>query len=112
MTTRVTTSGWRARRSTGTAMTVGEGRRGDPRVEGVFVAPAGDDEPLGAFVGGLEEFETLEAVLPIDRTRPSGETMGEFVTGVSRDSDGVDTNDRHGYESLPALAGRASQGSP
>jgi hypothetical protein len=38
--------------------------------------------------------------------------MGEFVAGVSRDSDGVDANGRHGYESLPALAGRASQGSP
>jgi hypothetical protein len=38
--------------------------------------------------------------------------MGEFVAGVSRDSDGVDANDGHGYESLPALAGRASQGSP
>lgn len=112
MTTRMTASGRRARRSTGAAMAVGECRRGDPRVESIFVTPAGDDEPLGALVGGLQEFETLEAILTIDRARSSSETMGEFVAGVSRDSDGVDANDRHGYESLPALAGRASQGSP
>ncbi|CAM8650484.1 hypothetical protein MCETE4_01524 [Acidimicrobiia bacterium] len=112
MTARVAASGRRTLRGTGTSMAIGECGRGDPGVEGVFIAPASDDKPLSAFVGGLQEFETFKAVLPIDRSRPSSKAMGEFVAGVSRDSDGVDANDRHGYESLPALAGRASQGSP
>jgi hypothetical protein len=36
-----------------------------PGVETGLVTPAGDHQPRRAIIGGLEEFETLEAVVPV-----------------------------------------------
>jgi hypothetical protein len=80
----------------GSAVTIGECRRSDPRIECVFVTPASDDEPLITAIGGLEQFETLEAVGAIDCASTGGESMSEFVAGLGRNGDGIDANYRHG----------------
>ena len=77
-------------------MTIGEGRRGHPRVERILITPAGDDQPLITTISGLEQLEPLEAVLTVDGASTGSKPVGEFVTGLGRHSDGVDADDRHG----------------
>ena len=87
----------RARRPSG-----GPGRRrgAHPGLERLLVAPAGDDEPLLAVVGRLEQLEALESVGVVDRAGPRGEPVGQLVTGVGGHGDGVDL-DRGHSPSLP-----------
>ncbi len=82
-----------------------EGRRTHPGVEGVVVAPTGEDQPGGALIGWLQQFKALEAVLPIDGTGALGETLGEFVPAVGSNGDGVDLDD--GQRSALLVVGRS-----
>lgn len=86
----------RAGMTAGAGMTVAERRRVEPRLEGLLVAPARDHEPGRPAVGGLEEFEALEAFLVVDGASASGEPPGKFVAAVGRNGDRVDLDDRHG----------------
>ncbi len=71
-----------------------------PRVEALVIAPAGDDQPCGSVVSGLEQFEALEAVLTVNGTGTSGEALGKGVAGIGGDGDGVDLDDGHDVESV------------
>ena len=102
----------RYRSTFGTAMSIGERRRGDPCSEGILVTPTSDDEPLVTAVGGLEELETLEAIGSVDGTSPGGEPMSKFIARLCGNSDGIDANDGHGLSWLPSPAGRASPDHP
>src|SRR5262245_27987775 len=78
-------------------MAVTERRAVHPRLEGGLVAPAGDDEPRGPVVGGLEQLEALEAVLVVDRPGSRCEALGQLVAAPLGNGDGVDLDDlRHG----------------
>ena len=59
----------------GAGMAMGECWRRDPGLEGILVAPAGHDQPLSTVVGGPEQFETLEALLVVDRAGTGGEAL-------------------------------------
>jgi hypothetical protein len=101
-----------SRSAIGSPMTVSECWRSNPRIERVFVAPAGDDQPLVTAVGRLEKFKSFKPFSAIDCTRTGSESVSEFVTGLSRDGDGIDTDNRHGLSWLPPPAGRASPAHP
>ena len=81
--------------SVGMLVAVLEGPGLDPGVEAGDIGPTGDDEPLGAVVGGFEQLEALEPGLVVDGSGASGEAAGEFVAGVGRHGDGVDADDGH-----------------
>ena len=84
------------RRAVGAGVAVGEGRGGDPALEGLLVAPAGHDEPLAAVVGGAQQLEALEALLVVHGPGAGGEAAGQLVAGVGGHRDGVDLDDGHG----------------
>lgn len=86
---------WRG--TVGAGMPVGEGRRGDPGLEGRLVAPAGDDEPGRAAVRWAEQLEPLEAVGVVHGSRSSGETPRQLVTRALRDRDGIDAHNAHPF---------------
>jgi hypothetical protein len=69
---------------------VGERGRTHPALERCVIAPTGDDQPLAPLVGGPEEFEALEPVLVVDRPGAGSEPLGQLVSGILGDCDGVD----------------------
>ena len=74
------------RGTVGAGMAVREGGRRHPLVERLLVAPARDDEPLQAIIGGTEQLEALEAVLIVDgpgpRLREAAEALRWLSGGV------------------------------
>ena len=66
----------------GGAMTLGERLRSQPSLEGLFVAPPGDHQPLITVVGRLQQFVTLESVRIVNGSGACGESVGQLVTGV------------------------------
>ncbi len=101
-----------SRSAIGSPVPISKRWRSNPRIECVFVTPASDDEPLVTAICWLEEFESFKPFSAIDYARTGSESMSEFVAGLGRNSDGVDTNDRHGLSWLPPPAGRASPAHP
>ena len=59
-----------------TGVTMTEGGRLHPGLEGLLVPPAGYHQPLGPAVGRAQQLESLEAVLPVHRPGPAGEPPG------------------------------------
>jgi hypothetical protein len=64
-------------------------------LEGLFVAPPGDHQPLIPVVGRLQQFVTLESVRIVNGSGACGESVGQLVTGPAGNSDGVDLDDGH-----------------
>lgn len=64
----------------GGAVTLGERLRSQPGLEGLFVAPPGDHQPLIPVVGRLQQFVTLESVRIVNGSGACGESVGQFVT--------------------------------
>jgi hypothetical protein len=79
----------------GGAVTLGERLRSQPGLEGFFVAPPGDHQPLIPVVGRLQQFVTLESVRIVNGSGACGESVGQLVTGLAGNSDGVDLDDGH-----------------
>jgi hypothetical protein len=79
----------------GGAVTLGERLRSQPGLEGLFVAPPGDHQPLIPVVGWLQQFVTLESFRIVNGSGACGESVGQFVTGLAGNSDGVDLDDGH-----------------
>lgn len=101
-----------SRSTISSTMPISECGRSNPRIERVFVTPASDHEPLVTTVSRLQQFESFKPFGAIDCTRTGSESVSEFVTGLSRNGDGIDTDDRHGLSWLPPSAGRASPAHP
>src|SRR5512133_3967930 len=79
----------------GGAVTLGERLRSQPGLEGLFVAPPGNHQPLIPVVGRLQQFVTLESVRIVNGSGACGESVGQLVTGLAGNSDGVDLDDGH-----------------
>ncbi len=77
----------------GSLMAVAERGAADPRLERLLVTPARHDEPDVAIVGRLQQLESFEAVLVVDRTRTCREPFRQLVATVGRDGDRVDLDD-------------------
>ena len=84
---------WRLRRRGGTVtvptrtpVPVGERGGVEPGLEGPLVPPAGDHQPHAPVVVRLQQLESLEAVLPVDRAGPRRETTGKLVAYAGRSS--------------------------
>jgi Protein kinase domain len=74
---------------------VAERGRVQPRLERALVLPAGYDQPGGAVVSRLQQFEALEAVLSVDRARPGREPPREFVPAAGWHGNRVDLDCCH-----------------
>src|SRR4051794_31855524 len=85
-------------------MTVRERAAAHPCLERLLVAPTGDHEPLIAVVGRLQQLETLEALLAVDRAGTRREPTGELVAAVLWHGDGVDLDDGHRRQTGSAMS--------
>src|SRR5580700_1724586 len=92
------------------SVTLAECGRIPPRLERLLVPPAGDHQPRRAAVGGLEQFEPLEAVLVVHRTGPRREPAGQLVAAVGRNRDRVDSHHSHVVDDASYPDARAGPG--